>query len=417
MEQTFITNIEVTNFLNHGNFSIPLSDNERKHLIITGKNGSGKTSLLKEFIKFLKRIEKIHSNSKKEVIQNITFYERKLKEKNISNKDRISYEQILKRDKEKLESFGKTGIRFSLEDWILIKEKYQKNQFLLIYFDAKRNSGFKEPRTIEEVELKEKYTLEEKAGIDFIQYLVNLKANQSFAREENELEEANRIEKWFFQFEEKLREIFEAPDLQLKFDRKSGFNFTIEENGKPSYGFNSLSDGYSAIISIVSELILRMEALNVKNYDMQGIVLIDEIETHLHIALQKKILPFLTSFFPKIQFIVTTYSPFVLQSLENTVVYDLEHKEVIQDMSQYSSEAIVETYFQEDKYSIELKEKLNQYESLLSKKKLTEEEEDIIYDLHDFFENLPKYKANEISLKLGEIELKNKELLNLLPNF
>lgn len=39
--------------------------------------------------------------------------------------------------------------------------------------------------------------------------------------------------------------------------------------------------------------------------------LVDEIETHLHVDLQKKVLPFLISFFPKIQFIVTTHSPFV----------------------------------------------------------------------------------------------------------
>ena len=49
-----------------------------------------------------------------------------------------------------------------------------------------------------------------------------------------------------------------------------------------------------------------------KMYDLQGIVLIDEIETHLHVELQKKILPFLTNFFPNIQFVITTHSPFIL---------------------------------------------------------------------------------------------------------
>ena len=72
-------------------------------------------------------------------------------------------------------------------------------------------------------------------------------------------------------------------------------------------------------------LILRME----KNreglaYNKEGIVLIDEIETHLHIGLQKKILPFLIGFFPNIQFIVTTHSHFVINSIENAIIYDLK---------------------------------------------------------------------------------------------
>lgn len=43
--------------------------------------------------------------------------------------------------------------------------------------------------------------------------------------------------------------------------------------------------------------------------------------------LQKQILPFLTSFFPNLQFIVTSHSPFVLNSLEDSVVFDLESHE------------------------------------------------------------------------------------------
>lgn len=54
--------------------------------------------------------------------------------------------------------------------------------------------------------------------------------------------------------------------------------------------------------------------------------MIDELETHLHVSLQKKILPFLTEFFPNLQFIVTTLSPFILNSIEDVVVYDLEKR-------------------------------------------------------------------------------------------
>lgn len=60
------------------------------------------------------------------------------------------------------------------------------------------------------------------------------------------------------------------------------------------------------------------------DFDLPGIVLVDEIETHLHLELQKNIMPFLTTIFPNIQFIVTSHSPFILNSIQNVVLYDLE---------------------------------------------------------------------------------------------
>ena len=74
-------------------------------------------------------------------------------------------------------------------------------------------------------------------------------------------------------------------------------------------------------------IIIRMEKRTGRSFkfEMPGIVLIDEIETHLHLELQKRILDLLTTIFPNIQFIVSTHSPFILNSLENVVIYDLEN--------------------------------------------------------------------------------------------
>ena len=49
---------------------------------------------------------------------------------------------------------------------------------------------------------------------------------------------------------------------------------------------------------------------------ISGIVLIDEIDLHLHIEFQKEILPLLLKIFPKIQFIITTHSPFFILGLD-----------------------------------------------------------------------------------------------------
>lgn len=50
----------------------------------------------------------------------------------------------------------------------------------------------------------------------------------------------------------------------------------------------------------------------------------------LHLELQKNIMPLLTAMFPNIQFIVTSHSPFILNSLKDVVIYDLENKVLVE---------------------------------------------------------------------------------------
>lgn len=151
---------------------------------------------------------------------------------------------------------------------------------------------------------------------------------------------------------------------------------------------------------------MRMESNKNIGYDLEGIVLIDELETHLHIELQKKILPFLTKFFPKIQFIITTHSPFVLNSIENAVIYDLENKTIVEDLSAYSYDGIVENYFDIDKYSSIIKTKMERYESLLMKDNLSEYERRDKEELRIYLEIIPSELAPELSAKITELKMK-----------
>ena len=52
----FITSIKVNHIFHLENFCIPISENEKKHLIITGKNGSGKTILLNAIVEHLSQV-------------------------------------------------------------------------------------------------------------------------------------------------------------------------------------------------------------------------------------------------------------------------------------------------------------------------------------------------------------------------
>ncbi len=361
MTENFISKIEVIKSRNIRNLSINFSLNERQHLIITGKNGSGKTSLLLEINNFLLQI-----NSRK------------------------------------TDELGSVNIEFS--NPIDIINRINTGKFLLAYFDSKRYTNLNVPKGINQITLKKRYALSEKANTNFIQYIVNLKADRAFAREEKETITIKKIDDWFKKFEGRLKEIFDVEHLELRFNRKT-YNFDIITEKNESFNFNNLSDGYSAIISIVTELLLRMEAHEVKSYDLEGVVIIDEIETHLHVDLQKKILPFLTDFFPNLQFIVTTHSPFVLSSLSNTTICDLETKVVTKDLSSYSYDTLLESYFKTDKYSEEIKKKIKEFEELMLLPKVEKENLERFRFLRNYFIHAPKYLSPELLVKLQQIEL------------
>ena len=67
MSNTFISKIHINEVRHIHNFEIPISETERKHLIITGKNGSGKTSMCEEIYnsKNAKNIELFYGNKVK----------------------------------------------------------------------------------------------------------------------------------------------------------------------------------------------------------------------------------------------------------------------------------------------------------------------------------------------------------------
>lgn len=403
MKENFITKIFVENSRNLKDLEIPLSSELRQHLILTGKNGSGKTSLLLEINKFLTQIDNgnfRNLTSQKNLQDN---YEKQLSNKNLNEQQRLNFERQLKHIKNWFLNFGGTKISFSGVEHTIF-EKCQKGEFLLAFFDSKRHTNLNIPQGINKISLQKKYRLNDKANQNFIQYIVNLKADRSFARDDNEKDVVEKIDKWFDRLENRLKEIFGVDKLELRFDRKS-YNFDIITDENTPFNFNNLSDGYSAIISIVTELLLRMEAHDVKSYDLEGIVIIDEIETHLHVDLQKKILPFLTDFFPKIQFIVTTHSPFVLSSLSNATICDLETKVATKDLSAYSYDALIESYFKSDKYSDELKKKIEEFEILIAKSDKSIEENIQLKELRNYFAHSPKYLSNELLVKLQQIEL------------
>ena len=243
--------------------------------------------------------------------------------------------------------------------------------------------------------MKSHYLIEDDPRKDFIKYLVDKKVSQSLYASENNGEEARRLSVWFDSFERMLKKIFEDESLKLEFD-VTDFSFKILEDGREPFDFGSLADGYAAILDIVVGIMMRMETVSTNSFlfDIPGIVLIDELETHLHYEMQKKVLPFLCSVFPNVQFIISTHSAFILNSIENAVIYDLEKKVLVKNgLANLPYEGIIKGYFEVDSLSNELRDKFDRYKEIVTKKNVTDADIAEIPELELYLDEIPDYLA------------------------
>ncbi len=105
-------------------------------------------------------------------------------------------------------------------------------------------------------------------------------------------------------------------------------------NKAEKFPVKMLSDGEKGMISLVADIAYRMALLNPnlldKVLETPGVVLIDEIDLHLHPSWQKKVVGSLMSIFPNIQFIVTTHSPSILLNVPRENIWILNQNEIYQ---------------------------------------------------------------------------------------
>ncbi|MDE5746873.1 MAG: AAA family ATPase [Acetatifactor sp.] len=404
----FITEIQIRQLLHLSNLKISLSSHGRQNLILTGKNGSGKTTLLlalEGFLSFLAHWEGKAENEHYFWTETqgmpgeleITQYE--------VNRGRqyyrvMSYWLALNR------------INVALNSTAGIGQLLADGEFIIGYYPAERRVLFDAVEGVEDVRLKVHYGMEENPGTLLLKYMVHLKTQQAYANNAGDEDSVKVIQRWFARFEDALRILLDGKDIRLEYDYRE-YCFWIVESPQKKYTFHQLSDGYSAIVQIVSDLMLRMDQDWLKKgalscYDKEGIVLIDELETHLHIELQRRILPFLTTFFPRIQFIVSTHSPYILSSVSNALVYDLEKNIALEDMSSYSAESIVEGYFDGQSYSEEIRKKIARYEKLAFLRNPSDEERAERAGLRAELSGLSRQLSGEAKAAFEEIEDRRK---------
>ena len=288
-----------------------------------------------------------------------------------------------------------------------ISERADNYNYILAYYEAARIFQAEQPKHVEKVQLKDYYELTEFPRNDFVKYLLDLKMTEALARSKSKTEKADEIQAWFVKLEQLLKQIFDDETIELEFDEDT-FQFHILQQDKEPFDFNTLSSGYQAVLDIVLDIMMRMQHQSKRSFvfNLPGIVIIDEIDAHLHLELQKNILPFLTTFFPNIQFIVTSHSPFILNSIENVVIFDLENKILVEHgLNDVPYDGIVEGYFRADRLSGILKEKFTKYKYLVKKEELSDDELSEIAELELYLDEIPDYLAIGIATEYKRIKL------------
>lgn len=132
------------------------------------------------------------------------------------------------------------------------------------------------------------------------------------------------------------------PDFKnLKVSRKPRLAMIIDKNDE-TLNVNQLSQGEKSLMALVGDIARRLAMMNPKLDNPllgKGIILIDEIDMHLHPQWQRSIIQRLQTTFPNCQFILTTHSPLVISDTQDILVYDLDGQDITALPSLYGQDA------------------------------------------------------------------------------
>lgn len=121
----------------------------------------------------------------------------------------------------------------------------------------------------------------------------------------------------------------------LKFEsisQKGNLEFR-DETTKQKVSIDMLSDGFKSIFFIALDVMRRLALApdfeGQEFYQKEAVILIDEIDCHIHPKWQRKLIPSFKELFPNCQFIITTHSPYILDTLQEYEIIKIGEKEII----------------------------------------------------------------------------------------
>lgn len=121
------------------------------------------------------------------------------------------------------------------------------------------------------------------------------------------------------------------PDLSnIRVQRKPRLHMAVDKDGK-SLNVMQLSQGEKSLMALVGDIARRLAMMNPDLDDPlqgDGIILIDEVDMHLHPSWQRNLVPRFTATFPNCQIVLSTHSPLVISDQKDILVYLLNNGEI-----------------------------------------------------------------------------------------
>jgi hypothetical protein len=155
----------------------------------------------------------------------------------------------------------------------------------------------------------------------FAQWVANTKTKQALAAQDGDVVGAAGYERALSQIELALSELFE---LSVEFRVIREPLNVVSVIGGEVVPLATMSDGMRSTVSWLGDLLMRLDRLpkptGVVGADLPFVLLLDEVEVHLHPEWQRRVLPMVERLFPNAQIFVSTHSPFVIGSASDATV-------------------------------------------------------------------------------------------------
>lgn len=361
-----LSNLTLKNYKSFKNANIIFSKNLT---CIVGVNGSGKSTILESIARCLKVAifgtpEMIEKNE-------ITNSE--------ESKDKIESKIELDLDDSKIEITKESEQIEAKKDL-----KIQDSKTVVAYYSVKRSEFEIDISAENEKDLFSKNSAYENS----LNSITNYKDFFRWFRNREDKENSEMVR----QFRMKNVDV-NYEDSQLKAVRKAIFSLLPEfsnlsvnhdslelmiSKDETNLNFASLSDGEKGIIALFGDISRRLTLANPESSDSNkenGIILIDEIDQHLHPAWQRKIVPCLLKTFPNCQFVITTHSPQVLGEIKSENIRILNNGEIFTTNQSFglSTQDILLNIMSDGKTDLtinsEIKNKLKKVSDLIDEEK------------------------------------------------
>lgn len=187
--------------------------------------------------------------------------------------------------------------------------------------------------------------------------------------------------------------------------------YVNEENEKCKFALDEMSDGYKNTLSMIGDIAYRMAVLNPQLgievlKKTPGVVLIDEIDLHLHPEWQQTILADLQSVFPMVQFIVSSHAPAVINSVSKENIRIFENGHIYAPAEQtYGRDAnsIMREVMQVGERPKEVQNLIDEFYSCIDHDKLKEAEEMLVKITTLLGESDPEISGARVTLDLEKM--------------